>query len=161
MASELSPETIRYQRALYNASIAEAFGDYRNAVSSIDTYGLVPNAFGNPDALIEAANDSALAHDGADARARLARLDPDKLGPEPDTVPLADVALVRGQIALLRGDWRGAARAFEQAEVLGHARAQAQAGIYSDGHLSPRDGGALACLCACDAGRDGQGGMRS
>ena len=131
-ASELSPATIRYQRALYSASIAEIFGDYRSAVSSIDAYGLVPNAFGNPDALIEAANDMALAHDGADGRARLARLDPDRLGSEPDTTPLADVALVRGQIALARGDWRGAARAFEEAEMLGHARAQAEAGIYSD-----------------------------
>lgn len=131
-ASELSPATIRYQRALYDVSIAEFFGDYRNAASIIDTYGLVPNAFGDPDVLIEAANDMALAHDGADARARLARLDPDKLGPEPDTVPLADVAQVRGQIALARADWRGAARAFSQAEALGHARAQAEAGIYSD-----------------------------
>jgi tetratricopeptide (TPR) repeat protein len=130
-ASELSPETIRYQRALYNASIAEALGDYRSAVSTIDTYGLVPNAFGNPDVLIEAANDRALAHDGADARARLSRLDPDKLGPEPDTVPLADVALVRGQIALAQADWRAAARAFEEAQALGHARAQTDPGFYS------------------------------
>jgi Flp pilus assembly protein TadD len=63
---------------------------------------------------------------------RLARLDPDRLGAEPDTVPLADVALVRGQIALAQADWRGAARAFEEGEALGHARAQAQGGIYSD-----------------------------
>ena len=131
-AVELSPATVRYERALYNASTAEALGDYRGAISVIDTYGLVPGAFGNPDALIEAANDTALAHDGAEARARLARLDPDRLRPEPDTVPLADVALVRGQIALARGDWRGAARAFEEAEALAHARAQAETGFYSD-----------------------------
>jgi tetratricopeptide (TPR) repeat protein len=131
-ARTMSPELVTYERVSYRATVAEFEGDYRAAMSGLDAYAAASGRAATDD-VIEAAQDASFAHDPASARERLDGLDPDQLRREkPDGVIAADALVARAQAAMAEQDWRGAARLFEQALGLTHARAVASNGFYND-----------------------------
>jgi tetratricopeptide (TPR) repeat protein len=131
-ARAMSPELVTYERVSYRATVAELEGDYRAAISGLDAYDAASGT-ALTDNVIEAAQDTALAHDPSGARERLDALDPEQLKREkPDGVIAADALVARAQAAMAEQDWRAASRLFEQALGLTHARAAASHGFYND-----------------------------